>query len=77
MPEPQTDAWPGLDPEALYMDRGGHVGCAKRGHVPFPLSDTWEWQDWQRVTPEFAAEYAQLGDRSPMRCEICGKEFVR
>jgi hypothetical protein len=51
----------------LFWNEQGAVNCEK--HIPYPGSDTWNWERWQAVTVSDKLEAARA-DIS-LRCECC------
>lgn len=68
-----AESWPGLDAEVLYWSaETGSIGCGAK-HTPFPGSDTWISQSWERVSAEDADAWEELYG-TPMACEICNQK---
>ena len=53
---------------SLFWSQQGAIACGD--HIPYPGSDTWVWDRWQRMTDaERQAFQAEAG--RPARCETC------
>ena len=65
------------DPDFLYWNVSGHITCG--AHAPFMGTDTWEWEQWERVRLSDLKYWREpYGVESePMECEVCGKHDRR